>query len=84
MNDGVPMTILKAEHRFEAFLPRSSCSQDVYDEVERIHRESGISKAEVVRQAVEFFLSHINQKVENKNAKNGTKKQRAKTKPLAE
>jgi hypothetical protein len=81
---GVFMSILKAEHRFEAFLPRAACSQEVYDEVAKIALASGISKAELVRQAVEFFLPRIDQKSSDKGTKNVPKQRKTHKKSLAD
>ena len=54
---------------YDAFLPASSCYQELYKKLDMYAEARGLSLADVVRQAVEFFLSDDFQKVEAKTRK---------------
>jgi len=59
----------RRRRRYDAFLPASSCYQELYDKLDKYAGARGLSLADVVRQAVEFFLSDDFQKVDHKPQK---------------
>jgi hypothetical protein len=68
------MKLIPEKTPYDACLPPATCSQEVYDAIAELAKKNQISKAEVIRQAVQFFLSANSQEIGVKVHKNGSKK----------
>ena len=65
------MELEKSRKPYDACLPPSHCPLEMYEGVENLSEASGLSKAEIIRQAVALFLHQNSTNVESQIKKNG-------------
>jgi hypothetical protein len=67
------MQITREKKPYDTFLPASKCWQQTYDGINAIAKKSGVSMAEVIRTAAEFFLEAQSRNSEHNESENGQK-----------
>jgi hypothetical protein len=71
------MKLIPEKAPYDACLPPAECSHEVYDAIAALAKKNKISKAEVIRQAIQFFLTANSHEVGVKVHKNGSNNKRA-------